>query len=135
MNEKEIYKLLSDLRSSKQKGELDTEENLAQQTLKWRNTLEYGVFETCVRHHSEEVTQFTVNSNLILEIIILYFSITQCRLEILALLVESRKSTLRFTRMELEMILSFLKYNLCEKMEYVPFVKKVKNLSHYMILF
>ncbi|XP_025991728.1 thyroid adenoma-associated protein isoform X2 [Solenopsis invicta] len=50
--------------------------------------------------------------------------ITAKRLEMLALLVESRKSTLRFTRMELDMILLFLNYNLCEKMEYVPLVKK-----------
>jgi len=45
----------------------------------------------------------------------------------LALLVESKKSTLCFTRKELDMILLFLNYNLCEKMEYVPFIKKVKR--------
>ncbi|XP_020280401.1 thyroid adenoma-associated protein homolog isoform X2 [Pseudomyrmex gracilis] len=46
------------------------------------------------------------------------------RLETLALLVESKKSTMYFTRKELEMILLFLKHNLCEKMEYIPFIKK-----------
>ncbi|EFN66762.1 Thyroid adenoma-associated protein [Camponotus floridanus] len=101
MSEEELYKLLNGLRILKQKGELDTDDKLAQQTLKWRNTLEYYVLETCIRHYSEK-----------------------CRLETLALLVESKKSTLRFTRMELDTILLFLKYNLCEKMEYVPFVKK-----------
>ncbi|XP_036143447.1 thyroid adenoma-associated protein isoform X3 [Monomorium pharaonis] len=101
MNENELRVLLSGLRVSKQKGELDTNEKLSQQTVKWRNTLEYSVLETCARHYSEEV-----------------------RLEMLALLVESKKSTLHFTRMELDIILLFLNYNLCEKMEYIPFVKK-----------
>ncbi|KAL6425099.1 hypothetical protein ACFW04_009413 [Cataglyphis niger] len=101
MNEEDLYKLLNDLRILKQKGELDTDEKLAQQTVKWRNTLEYCALETCIRHHSE-----------------------QCRLETLALLVESKKSTLRFTHMELNIILLWLQYNLCEKMEYVPFIKK-----------
>lgn len=54
-----------------------------------------------------------------------FFFIAQCRLETLALLVESKKSTLRFTQMELHIICLFLKYNLCEKMEFVPFIKKV----------
>ncbi|XP_011644648.1 thyroid adenoma-associated protein homolog [Pogonomyrmex barbatus] len=101
MNESELRALLSNLRMSKQKGELDTDEKLAQQTVKWRNTLEYSVLETCAKHHSEE-----------------------CRLGMLALLVESKKSTLRFSCKELDMILLFLKYNLCEKMEYVPLIKK-----------
>ena len=43
----------------------------------------------------------------------------------LALLVESKKSTLSFTEMELDLILIFLANNLCEKMEYMPFIKKV----------
>lgn len=41
------------------------------------------------------------------------------------MLVESKKSTLYFTHKELEIILLFLKHNLCEKIEYVPFIKKV----------
>lgn len=56
MSEEELYRLLNDLRILKQKGELDTDDNLAQQTLKWRNTLEYYVLETCIRHYSEKVT-------------------------------------------------------------------------------
>ncbi|XP_070171191.1 tRNA (32-2'-O)-methyltransferase regulator THADA isoform X2 [Polyergus mexicanus] len=101
MNEEELYRLLNDLRILKRKGELDTDEKLAQQAVKWRNTLEYSALETCIRYYSEK-----------------------CRLEMLALLVESKKSTLRFTRVELDTILLWLRYNLCEKMEYIPFVKK-----------
>ncbi|XP_014468567.1 PREDICTED: thyroid adenoma-associated protein isoform X2 [Dinoponera quadriceps] len=92
---------LNNLRILKQNGTLDIDENCTQHSLKWRNTLEYYVLETYVGHYSEE-----------------------CRLKTLALLVESRKSTLGFTSKELDMILLFLKYNLCEKMEYIPFIKK-----------
>lgn len=56
MNEEELYRLLNGLRILKQKGELDTDEKLAQQTVKWRNTLEYCALETCIRHYSEKVT-------------------------------------------------------------------------------
>lgn len=56
MNEEELYRLLNGLRILKQKGELDTDEKLAQQTVKWRNTLEYSVLETCIRHYSDKVT-------------------------------------------------------------------------------
>lgn len=56
MNEEDLYKLLNGLRILKQKGELDTDEKLAQQTVKWRNTLEYCTLETCIRHYSEKVT-------------------------------------------------------------------------------
>ncbi|KYQ58279.1 Thyroid adenoma-associated protein [Trachymyrmex zeteki] len=101
MDENELYKFLNDLRKSKLKGELDTEEKLTQQSGKWRNTLEFDVLEACAKHYSEK-----------------------CRLEMLALLVESKKSTLSFTRMELDLILIFLANNLCEKMEYMPFIKK-----------
>jgi hypothetical protein len=55
MTEKELYELLNGLRKLKQNGELDTDEKLTQQTLKWRNTLEYCDLETFVRHHSEIV--------------------------------------------------------------------------------
>lgn len=56
MNENELRALLNGLRVSKRKGELDTEEKFAQQTVKWRNTLEYCVLERCARHYIEEVT-------------------------------------------------------------------------------
>jgi len=56
MSEEELYRLLNGLRILKQKGELDTDDKLAQQTVKWRNTLEYCVLETCIRHYSEKVT-------------------------------------------------------------------------------
>lgn len=62
MNENELCALLSGLRVSKQKGELDTDEKLAQQAVKWRNTLEYSVLETCAKHYSEEVTFIRNNS-------------------------------------------------------------------------
>lgn len=58
MNDAEMRKLLNDLRLSKQKGELDTEEKLARQTVKWRDTLEYSVLEVCIRHYSEEVSLY-----------------------------------------------------------------------------
>lgn len=56
MNEEELYRLLNSLRILKQKGELDTDEKFAQQTVKWRDTLEYCVLKTCIRHYSEKVT-------------------------------------------------------------------------------
>jgi len=69
MNESELRALLSGLRTSKRKGELDTDEKLAQQTVKWRDTLEYSVLEACTRHYSEEVTglfaTITLKSNLL----------------------------------------------------------------------
>nr|XP_012233310.1 PREDICTED: thyroid adenoma-associated protein isoform X1 [Linepithema humile] len=111
IKEKELHTFLSDLRILKQKGELDTDEKLKQQDVKWRNTLEYCVLESCIRHYSKE-----------------------CRLETLALLVESKKSTLCFTQMELHIICLFLKYNLCEKMEFIPFVKKaLKRLKDSLV--
>lgn len=58
MNEEELYRLLNDLRILKQKGELDTDDKLAHQTVKWRNTLEYCVLEMCIKHYSEKVTIF-----------------------------------------------------------------------------
>lgn len=56
MNEEELYTLLNGLRILKQKGKLDTDENLMQQTVKWRNILRYNVLETCIKHYSEKVT-------------------------------------------------------------------------------
>lgn len=47
------------------------------------------------------------------------------RLEMLSLIVESKKSTLRFIPQELEVILNFLEFNLGEKFEFVPSIKKV----------
>lgn len=56
MSEEDLHKLLNSLRILKQKGELDTDEKFAQQTVKWRDTLEYCILETCIRHYSEKVT-------------------------------------------------------------------------------
>ena len=63
MNENELYKFLNDLRKSKLKGELDTEEKLAQQSGKWRDTLEFDVLETCAKHYSEKVIILSIKSN------------------------------------------------------------------------
>ncbi|XP_032686483.1 thyroid adenoma-associated protein homolog [Odontomachus brunneus] len=92
---------LSKLRKLKQNGTLDLDKYFTQQTIKWRNILEYSVLEAYVEHYNEEY-----------------------RLDTLALLVESKKSTLRFTYKELNIILLFLRCNLCEKMEYIPLIKK-----------
>ncbi|XP_035729863.1 thyroid adenoma-associated protein-like isoform X2 [Vespa mandarinia] len=101
MTEEDLNKILTDLRVSKRSGELDNHEKFINQRDKWRNTIDYSVLETCVKHYNEGV-----------------------RLDALALLVESKKSTLKFTNAELDIIFLFLMYNLGEKFEYVPFVKK-----------
>lgn len=101
MTEKDLNKILNDLRVSKRSGELDNHEKFVNQNDKWRNTLDYNVLETCVQHYNQDV-----------------------RLDALALLVESKKSTLKFTNAELDIIFLFLMYNLGEKFEYVPFIKK-----------
>lgn len=58
IEEKDLHSFLSDLRILKRKGELDTDEKLEQQNVKWRNTLEYCVLESCVKHYTEEVTVY-----------------------------------------------------------------------------
>lgn len=63
IEEKELHTFLSDLKILKQKGELDTDEKLEQQDVKWRNTLEYCVLESCVRHYSKEVTVYLQLTN------------------------------------------------------------------------
>lgn len=50
----------------------------------------------------------------------------QIKLNTLALVVESKKSTLKFTSKELELIVLFLRINIKEKIEYVPLIKKVR---------
>lgn len=100
MNEQEMLSTFRALRISKQKGELDIDDEFAE-WCKWRGILDYSTLNECLWHYSEE-----------------------CKLEMLALLVESKKSTLRFTHHELDIILQFLQYNLGEKMEYVPLIKK-----------
>ncbi|XP_043666118.1 thyroid adenoma-associated protein [Vespula pensylvanica] len=101
MTEKDLNKILTDLRVSKKSGELDNYEKFVNQQDKWRNTIDYSVLETCVKHYNEGV-----------------------RLDALALLVESKKSTLKFTNAELDIIFLFLMYNLEEKFEYVSLVMK-----------
>lgn len=55
MNEKELFKLLNELRILKRNGDLDIDEKLEQQVFKWRNILDYCILEAAVKHYSEEV--------------------------------------------------------------------------------
>ncbi|XP_011499333.1 PREDICTED: thyroid adenoma-associated protein homolog [Ceratosolen solmsi marchali] len=49
----------------------------------------------------------------------------EIRLDTLKLIAISKKSTLTFTEQELNLITTFLKYNLREKIEFVPLIKKI----------
>ena len=53
---------------------------------------------------------------------------SQIRIVALAVIVESKKSTLTFTKIELDFVIMFLNYNLGERVEYVPLIKKVMHL-------
>ncbi|CAK9832227.1 Thyroid adenoma-associated protein homolog [Anthophora retusa] len=98
----EIKKQLKELLVLKRKGELDTEEKILNSNDEyWRDSVTYGCLEHCVHHHDEEI-----------------------RLNTLALVVESRKSTLKFTSKELDIIILFLRINLKERIEFVPLIKK-----------
>lgn len=44
-------------------------------------------------------------------------------------MVESKKSTLRFTAKELDLILLFLHVNFKEKLEFLPLIKKVRAIE------
>ena len=60
-------------------------------------------------------------------------SFFQVRLEALALISESKKSTQNFNTPELNLIISFLEYNLGEKLELVPFIKKVNTCTIFFL--
>lgn len=51
-------------------------------------------------------------------------------------MVESKKSTLKFTSKELDIIILFLRVNFKEKIEFVPLIKKVRSFDEkYKFLF
>ncbi|XP_015126019.1 thyroid adenoma-associated protein homolog [Diachasma alloeum] len=92
---------LKELRVKKNSGELDDEASLSLQETRWRNRLDYDLISSCLQNFNEDV-----------------------RLEVLGLLVESKKSTLVFNEREFHVILQFLTFNLGERLEFVPLIKK-----------
>ncbi|XP_024228458.1 thyroid adenoma-associated protein homolog [Bombus impatiens] len=98
----EIKRQLKDLLILKRNGELDTEEKLLNSNNKyWRNCIMYDSLEHYVYHYDEEI-----------------------KLNTLALIIESKKSTLKFTSQELDIIILFLQVNFKENIEFVPLIKK-----------
>lgn len=99
----EIKQQLKELLVQKRNGELDTDKNLLnlRNEHSWRNSVTYDSLERYVKHHDEEI-----------------------KLNTLALIIESKKSTLRFTSRELDIIILFLRINFKEKLEFVPVIKK-----------
>ncbi|XP_076752598.1 thyroid adenoma-associated protein homolog [Xylocopa sonorina] len=91
----EIKEKLRSLLTLKQNGELDTEEK------KGHDSISYDCLRSYVYHQDEEI-----------------------KLNTLALVVESKKSTLKFTSEELDIIYLFLCANFKEKIEFVPLIKK-----------
>ncbi|XP_043284678.1 thyroid adenoma-associated protein homolog [Venturia canescens] len=101
MNEDDTLKFLKELRALKNAGDLDNRESLDNQETHWRNTLEFSLLTEYLKHHNDEI-----------------------RLNTLALLVESKKSTEAFSKTDLTFVTLFLTYNLAERFEYVPLIKK-----------
>ncbi|XP_017883798.1 thyroid adenoma-associated protein homolog [Ceratina calcarata] len=99
----EIKRQLRELLRLKRSGELDTEEKILNSNNEyWRDSVLYADLERYVYHQDEEI-----------------------KLNTLALIVESKKSTLRFTSRELDIIILFLNVNFKEKIEFVPLIQKV----------
>lgn len=101
MDPHEILHHLKDLRFQKNSGDLDDEISQQTQEIKWRNRLDYSLIDSYLQHSTEEI-----------------------RLEMLGLLIESKKSTLIFTELELNFILQFVIINLGDRLEFVPLIKK-----------
>ncbi|XP_017767432.1 PREDICTED: thyroid adenoma-associated protein homolog [Eufriesea mexicana] len=97
----EIKRQLKELLILKRSGELDEEKHLDSNNEYWRNSVTYDCLEHYICHHDEEI-----------------------KLNTLALVVESKKSTLKFTSKELDIIILFLRVNFKEKIEFVPLIKK-----------
>ncbi|XP_044579181.1 thyroid adenoma-associated protein homolog [Cotesia glomerata] len=113
MEFKEIILRLNELRKQKINGELDDSDHLSAEHIKWRNELSFDLLDEYIKHCCEEI-----------------------RLTTLSLLVESKKSTLRFLEKELNIIIEFIKFNLGEKFEFVPVIKKVfKRMSQSLAVF
>ncbi|XP_008545190.1 thyroid adenoma-associated protein homolog [Microplitis demolitor] len=113
MDSNEILVMLNELREQKISGEIDDIDNLSNEHEKWRNKLNYNLLDKYIKHSCEEI-----------------------RITTLSLLVESKKSTLRFLEKELNVIMEFLKFNLGEKFEFVPLIKKVfKRINQSLAVF
>ncbi|XP_034943611.1 thyroid adenoma-associated protein homolog [Chelonus insularis] len=101
MSKNDILKTLHELLKQKLSGELDSTDDLLNDQVKWRQQLYY-----------KQLTEYLTNS------------CEQIKLSTLSLLVESKKSTLSFSEKELNLILTFLKFNLGKKFEFIPLLKK-----------
>ncbi|XP_034189800.2 thyroid adenoma-associated protein homolog [Osmia lignaria lignaria] len=97
-----IKRDLNKLLELKRCGELDTEEELSRSNNEfWRNSVTYSTLESYLHNDDDQI-----------------------KLNTLALIVESKKSTLKFTPKELDIIILFLRINFKEKLEFVPLIKK-----------
>nr|XP_012149021.1 PREDICTED: thyroid adenoma-associated protein homolog [Megachile rotundata] len=86
----------------KRRGELDSEEKLLNSNDEfWRDSITYNTLKSYIHNDDEQI-----------------------KLNTLALVVESKKSTLKFTFKEFDIIILFLQVNLKEKLEFVPLIKK-----------
>ncbi|KAJ8688100.1 hypothetical protein QAD02_023895 [Eretmocerus hayati] len=104
---------LMDLVKLKKSGELDSEDLIQSQHVKWRNTVSYDLLEFWLSCADEEVRLLALN-----------------------LLAVSKKSTLSFHKQELDLIIVALKFNLKEKNEHVAIIKKVlKRLNDSYAVF
>ncbi|XP_046749353.1 thyroid adenoma-associated protein homolog isoform X2 [Diprion similis] len=101
ISERELHVMLRNLTLEKKSGELDTPEKFNNQNEMWRNVIDYEILSRCIKHRSHEIRRDTME-----------------------LLVVSKKSTQRFTAAEYQMIETFLTYNLGEKIELAPLIKK-----------
>ncbi|XP_053978805.1 thyroid adenoma-associated protein [Hylaeus volcanicus] len=109
--QREIKQQLKELLALKRSGELDTDEKPTDDHF-WRDSITYDSLERYVQHHDEEI-----------------------KLDTLTLIVESKKSTLRFTSRELDLIILFLRVNFKEKLEFVPGIKKaLKRMKDSLVV-
>ncbi|XP_076629490.1 thyroid adenoma-associated protein homolog isoform X1 [Colletes latitarsis] len=99
----EIKQQLKELLTLKRSGELDADNKFLnpKDECSWRDSVTYDCLERYVQHHDDEI-----------------------KLNTLSLIIESKKSTLRFTSRELDIIILFLRVNFKEKLEFVPVIKK-----------
>ncbi|KAK0096584.1 hypothetical protein PV326_005045 [Microctonus aethiopoides] len=108
----DLLLLLRQLRDEKVNGKLD-EDEFSDESKLWRNRLDYHTIEMSIKSSYDEI-----------------------KLEVLGLLVQSKKSTLRFTPKELELIFIFIKLNLGEALDFVPLIKKAfKRLKESLAVF
>ncbi|XP_076685887.1 thyroid adenoma-associated protein homolog [Andrena cerasifolii] len=98
-----VKERLKELLALKRSGELDTDEKFSnlRDDFWRRDCLTYDTVESYVQYYDNEI-----------------------KLNTLALIVESKKSTLRFTSKELDIIILFLRSNFKENIEFLPLIKK-----------